>query len=347
MTLGLKIAGTILAFLAANWWVTTAFELISSPSDFGFIAGIMMLLGLVVVSVWLATKFKKYLKNSNRLIMIVMIGAMIMMTSACSRVDPGHVGIKVNYYGEDRGVDSYPIVTGFVWYNPVSSTVFEYPTYVQTAVWTKDAHEGNPVNEEITFNSKEGLIISGDISLAYRLDPEKVPAFYVKFRSDDINQFTHGFLRNIARDSFNEVAIQYTVEETYTKKEELLNKVRERINSQVSSYGVVLEQFGFIGAPRIPDAVMNAINGKIQAIQDAIRIENEIRQEKASAQKAIAKAEGEARSNEVLTRSITDSLLRWRQLQITEQAVQKWDGKRPMIEGNSSGLLLNITPPSH
>jgi regulator of protease activity HflC (stomatin/prohibitin superfamily) len=128
------------------------------------------------------------------------------------------VGIKVDLAGSQRGVEDLPIRTGWVFYNPAGSKVVEYPTYVQTAKWTHDLNEGRPINEEISFNTLQGLTVYGDISLSYHLDPAKVPAFYVKFRNDDIDQFTHGFLRNVARDSMNRVAANYTVEEIMGEK---------------------------------------------------------------------------------------------------------------------------------
>jgi regulator of protease activity HflC (stomatin/prohibitin superfamily) len=139
-------------------------------------------------------------------------------------------------------------------------------------------------------------------------------------------------------------------------KEEVVLKVCERINGQVSDIGVVLQQFGFIGAPRPPQNVIDSINMKIAATQNAMRVENEVRQTQAEAQKAIAKAEGEAKAaiaraegeakaNRVLAESITPELLQWRNLQIMEQAVARWDGKRPMVEGQGSGLLLQVPLP--
>jgi regulator of protease activity HflC (stomatin/prohibitin superfamily) len=262
-------------------------------------------------------------------------------------IGPGEVGIKVNYFGHGRGVEDFPLVTGVVFYNRVTTKVFHYPVYVQTAVWTQSMHEGRSVNEEITFNSKEGLIIAGDISLSYQLDSKMVPHFYVKFRSDDLASFTHGFLRNVARDHFNEVGSQYAVDEIYgPKKEEFLKLIRDRINKEVGVFGVHIEQFGFIGAPRLPQGVVEALNAKIRATQDAIRAENELRQAQAEAKKRVAAAEGEARSNEILTKSLSDVLLKWRTLEITQKAIEKWDGKRPMVEGAGSGMLLQLPLPA-
>src|SRR5262249_34442513 len=201
--------------------------------------------------------------------------------------------IKVNNLGPHRGVQDITLRTGLVLYAPVATTVFEYPTFVQTAVWTRSPNEGRPINEEVSFNSNEGLVFTADISLAYRLLEARIPHFYVQFRSDDLAGFTHGFLRNVARDAFNELGARYTAEEIYgTKREQFLAETRKRINGEVDAYGVHLEQLGFIGAPRAPAAIVDAINAKIKAIQDALRVENELRQARAQAAKDGAEAEG-------------------------------------------------------
>lgn len=273
---------------------------------------------------------------------LITLALFCLAAAGCgTRVEPGHVGIKVNLYGGNRGVQDLPVVTGMVWYNPFTSTVYEYPTFVQTATWQRS----RDVNEEITFNSKEGLIISADISLSYQLIAEKAPHFYVQFRSDDIDHFTHGFFRNIARDAFNEEAASYSVEELYsTRKEEFLAKVRSRVNGQVSAYGVKLEQLGFIGAPRLPENVMNALNGKIQAIQDAQAAQNKLQQTQAEAAQRVAAARGEAQANAALVQSITPDLIKWRTLMIQQEAVAKWDGALPQYSGGAQPFLMLPTP---
>jgi len=273
---------------------------------------------------------------------VVAFGVLVLSATVI-RIAPGYVGIKVNNLGPHRGVQDIALRTGLVFYAPVASTVFEYPTFVQTAVWTRSAHEGRPINEEISFNSGEGLVFTADVSLAYRLEESRVPHFYVQFRSDDLAAFTHGYLRNVARDAFNELAARYTAEEVYgTKREQLLGQVKERINNEVSRFGVHIEQLGFIGAPRAPQPIVDAINAKIKAIQDALRVENELRQARAQAAKDVAEAEGKARANQLLASSLSPVLLQWRQLEFTERAIGKWDGHRPMVEGQSSGLLLSL-----
>lgn len=283
----------------------------------------------------------------------------------CERVGVGNVGIVVDMAGSNRGVEKTPVRTGWVFYSPFSQSVVEYPVYVQTAVWTKDAHEGGENNDEISFNSRENLTVNGDISLSYKLDPQRVPWFYAEFKSDDLDRFTHGYLKNVARDQFNEVAGTYSVEDILgPKKEEFMHSVRDRINKELNPIGVQIQQLGFIGAPRPPETIIKAINLKISATQNAMQVENEVRAVRAQAEKNVAEAEGQAKSaiarakgqaeariaaaegeataNQKLANSITPVLLEWRRLELTGQAINKWDGRRPTVEGNSTGLLMQL-----
>lgn len=169
-----KVVCTALLILVSLFAVSVGLGWVSTPSDVGVVGGVCLLLTTVVAWYYYVTRYllkggsEMGKKNSHDFKNFLLIGVLFFVmsnTSGCSTVGPGYAGIKVNYYGSDRGVQTYPIVTGRVWYNPISETVLDYPTFVQTAVWTASAHEGSPNNEEISFNSKEGLVINGDISL--------------------------------------------------------------------------------------------------------------------------------------------------------------------------------------
>ena len=73
-------------------------------------------------------------------------------------------------------------------------------------------------NDDITYASNEGSTFSADIPCSFAIKSDRVPDFYVKFRSNDIHAFDEGFLKNIVRDAFNEVANQYTMEQLYGEK---------------------------------------------------------------------------------------------------------------------------------
>jgi regulator of protease activity HflC (stomatin/prohibitin superfamily) len=221
--------------------------------------------------------------------------------------------------------------------------------------WTRDTNEGHPINEEMGFNSKEGMEIFVDVSLSYAIEPRKVPDFYVKYRVNDLDLFTHGILRDIVRNSLNEVASTYVVEDIYgEKKAEFLGKVESQIQEKVSNVGVGIQQFGFIGAPRVPGVIATAITAKAQAIQESERAKNELFTTQAEAAKKIAEAEGDAKSavtraqgeadaNRIRQTSITPQLLELRRLENQRAYVDKWNGQLPSVQaGQGTGLLMEL-----
>jgi regulator of protease activity HflC (stomatin/prohibitin superfamily) len=224
--------------------------------------------------------------------------------------------------------------------------VFSYPTSIITAVWSKDTSEGRPVDESITFNTSEGTSISGDVSLSFSLNSDSVPNFYVKFRNDDIQEFLHGYLHNVARDALNEIASKYALEDLYgSKKEEFLSAVKVRINNDIGRYGSI-SQFGFTGALRMDPRIVEALNNKLKAVQNAITAENELRQTEANARKLVAQKAGEAEANNKLAQSISPNLLEWKRLEISEICAQKWDGKQPeFLSGGGNSLMLQLPVP--
>jgi regulator of protease activity HflC (stomatin/prohibitin superfamily) len=274
-----------------------------------------------------------------------------------TRIDAGHAGIEINLAGSQRGASDIPIRTGWVFYSPLKSQVIQFPTYVQTVKWTADLNEGHPVNEEMGFNSKEGMDIKADVSLSYAIDGAKVPEFYVKYRISDLDNFTHGILRDIVRNSLNEVASTYTVEDIYgERKTEFLNKVQAMIESKVEPVGVSVQQFGFIGAPRVPAVIANAITAKAQAIQEAERASNELATIQAEAAKKIAAAEGDAKSqvmraqgeadaNRIRQSSLTAQLLDLRRLENERAMIDRWNGQLPTVQSGQSGIMLQLPKP--
>ena len=291
----------------------------------------------------------------------VLIGVVFFFSTIAkvTRIEAGYVGVEVNLAGTQRGAADIPIRTGWVFYSPLRTQIIEFPTFVQTVKWTRDTNEGRAMNEEMGFNSREGMQIYCDVSLSYAIDPVKVPEFYVKYRVNQLEIFTHGILRDIVRNSLNEVASTYNVEEIYgVKKAEFLLKVQSLIQSKVTVVGVGVQQFGFIGAPRVPEVIATSITAKARAIQEAERARNELAMTQAEAAKKIAEAEGdaqsqinrakgEAESNRIRQSSLTPQLLELRRLEIQRAMIEKWNGQLPTVQSGqgAGGLILQMPRP--
>ena len=289
------------------------------------------------------------------LVVLLLLGVFLVRVT---RIEAGHVGVEINLAGKQRGASEIPVRTGWVVYSPLSTQIIEFPTYVQTVKWTKDTSEGHPINEEMGFNSKEGMEIFVDVSLSYAIEPLKAPDFYVKYRVADMEMFTHGILRDVVRNSLNEVASTYVVEDIYgEKKAEFLGKVEAMIQKKMASVGVGVQQFGFIGAPRVPAVIATAITAKAQAIQQAERARNELATTQAEAAKKIAEAEGDAKSlvtraqgeadaNRIRQNSLTVQLLELRRIENNRALIDKWNGQLPSVQtGQGGGMILQLPKP--
>ncbi len=288
----------------------------------------------------------------------VLVLAVVIGSASCTRVDPGHVGIRVKLAGSSRGVQNAPIVTGWVVYNPLAEQVIEFPTSVQNIVWTRDVHEGNPVDESISFASSEGVTINADVGLAFHVDADKAPRLYARFRQPDLMELAHGYVRNVVRDALSEAGAEMPVQEIYgSGKTHLLNTTHQRVSDRLAADGFVIDQLTFNSALRLPDNVVAAINRAMEATQNAIQSENQVRQVRAQADQAIAQAHGEAEAARQRAAGEADALLiRARaEAQANEiirlstspavnsyRALQRWDGHLPVVSGASQLPILTL-----
>lgn len=284
--------------------------------------------------------------------------AVIVFSSCAARVDAGHVGIRVKLAGSSRGVDDIPVVTGWVFYNPLTEQLVMFPTSVQNVVWTREAHEGAGHDESITFSSQEGVNINADIGLSFHIEPSMAPHLYLRFRKSDLMDLANGYVRNAVREGFNLVASQMPVQAIYgAEKSRLVSEVMKKLGDQLNKDGFVIDQLTINGALRLPENVATAINRAMEATQLSIQAENRVRQVKAEAEQAITQAEGqasaararargeadsrlitakaEAKANLILRASASPTVLQYR-------ALERWNGRLPVMNGGGALPLLTF-----
>src|SRR5271170_6609320 len=181
---------------------------------------------------------------SRLVLAVALIGGAFMLASSCTaRVDAGHVGIRVKLAGSTRGADDIPLVTGWVFYNPLTEQLVMFTTSVQNVVWTKDPHEGNPHDESITFSSAEGANINADIGLSFHIEPSQAPRLYLRFRKNDLQELANGYVRNAVREAFNVVASKVPVQDIYgAGKGQIVADVNKRLQDQLGKDGFLLDQ---------------------------------------------------------------------------------------------------------
>lgn len=264
----------------------------------------------------------------------------------CERIDAGHVGVKVNLYGDGKGVDDVTEVTGWVFYNPISTKIVEFPTYVQHIEYTRKVDEyGDLISDEsFIVNSKDGSEFHVSPILNYSVKREKVPYIFQKYRVE-LPQVEQGFLKTAVYDAFRIVANSYTADELIGNRELFELKVRQVLQKQLEPEGFMLSQF--TSNLVYPETFKKAIEAKNNAVQAALRAENEVKTAEAQAKIKIAKAEGnaqamltsakaEAEANRLKQQTITPMLLQL-------EWINKWNGQLPSTQlGSGTNMMYNI-----
>ena len=272
------------------------------------------------------TKFVRFVP----LLLIPLIA--IVPMSSCSRVEPGHVGIKVSNFGSSAGVSDHALGVGW-YFTPVGTNIYEYPIYTSTYAWTKSSTEQSQSDEEFPFQDRNGLNLSADVSVAYRVDPVKAPILFQKYRID-MAGIVAGPLRNAVRSALNEEAAGLGIEEIYgPKKAALLSAVQRDVARYFEPVGLHVEQLYWAPNIRVPDQVLSQINTKIANDQAALAAQANVATVKANADARIADAEGKAKASQ-----IEGDALRANPAILRQRAIEKWDGKLPTYSAGSGQL---------
>ena len=248
---------------------------------------------------------------------------LIFLFKSCERIDAGHVGVKVNLYGDNKGVSDVTEVTGMVFYNPITHNIYEFPTFIQHKEYTGE--------NAFIVNSKDGSEFHISPIINYSVKREKVPQIFAKYRRS-LNEIEDGFLKTNIYDAFRMTANSYTAEELISNRQLFETKVRATLDASLLPEGFIINQL--TSNLVYPETFKKAIEAKNNAVQGALMAENKVKQAEAEAKIKVATAEGnaqamltsakaEAEANRLKQQTITPMLLQL-------EWINKWDGKLPV-----------------
>lgn len=253
--------------------------------------------------------------------------------SNCTRVRPGEVGIKVNNFGNEKGVDNVTECTGRVWYVPWKHDIYKWPTYVQEAVYSNRSDEGKNTNTELSVSTNEGLVSSLDVAINFSVDPDKAIPIFVKYRKDLDNLINTKF-RNLFKSGFNEAASEYSAEELFEKRMEFQNKADSIIRQIMEPEGILIDKVMILNDIRPPQSVRDAIESKVEARQLAQQKERELQQVQADSAKTVTKANADAAAMRIQAEAERYAYEQKQKaltpLLVQQQFLEKWDGTLPI-----------------
>ena len=194
------------------------------------------------------------------LAILAVLGVLSFLVNSCERIDAGHVGVKVNLYGSGKGVDDVTACTGVVFYNPISTKIYEFPTFIQHKEYKKTADADN----SFIVNSKDGSEFSVSPIMNYSVKAEKVPAIFAKYRRS-LPEIEEGFLKTAVYDAFRLATNKYTADELISNRAVFEVEVRRLLEGQLLKEGFVINQF--TSNLIYPETFKRSIEAKNNAVQ--------------------------------------------------------------------------------
>lgn len=247
--------------------------------------------------------------KSKLIIGLMSLFMMMSVTSCMERVDAGHEGIKVNLYGSDKGVDDAVLVTGAVWYNPFTETVYEYPTYVQTVDY-----------EPFTINAQDGSEFIVDPTVSLKIIDGQSPAVFKKYRKD-LSEVIHSTLYNYVKDAFRIQLNQFSTDYIVSHRDSIEQSIERYLSASLNKENFQLEQL--TSGLKYPQTIVDAVDAKNKAVQEAMKVQNEVEVAKAEAEKLLVAARAEKEANLLREQALTPAILE-------KMWIEKWDGKLPV-----------------
>ena len=258
-------------------------------------------------------------------------------------IDSGEVGVQVN---SGKVVD-VPITEGFNFsINPMAELEV-YNVKAKSLELSGDNEKDTTeiINDAaITILTKDNLPIVVDVTVLYKLKDECAPHIRKEFGPDVIwdNKVIIPVARDVVRGVIGKDADIYSLNQ---KREAYADQIAvefaDKANSAIKKQCVSVDMVS-IRDIKIPKELTASIMIKNQMEEQTKTAELSIKRADAEAKVEIAKKEGIAKAQMALAKSITPELIKWKELEIQEEAVAKWDGKLPTTNMGNAVPFINV-----
>ena len=257
------------------------------------------------------------------LVIVIVVLAFILLLASTTSIPTGNVGV-LTLFGKVTGET---LAEGIHVINPLKSV---QKLSVQT----------QSVKESASVPSNEGLMISLDTSLLFRLNKDKAADVYQTVGADYADKIVEPTLRAAIRASTS----AHTANALYTNARELVQQqIQDELTKQLAPRGVIVENV-LLRDVQLPAMLKGSIEAKQQAEQDALRMSFILQKEKQEAERKRIEAQGIADFQKIVATGISPQLLEWKGIEATEKLAASSNTKVVIIGNPKNGLPLVLEP---
>ncbi len=273
-----------------------------------------------------------FFKYAKTLKIVGAVFAIIGLTSsAVVQVDAGEVGVQ-SVFGK---VQPSTLNSGLNFVNPLAKVVvFDAKTqnYTMSSVHDEGDKEGD---DAIRVLTADGLEVVVDLTVLFRIIPSEAPRVLREIGEDYKDKVVRPITRTMIRDN----AVYYDAVALYSlKRNEFQQRIYRDIENNFKKRGLVLEQL-LIRNINLPTSVKTTIESKINAEQDAQKMQFVLQKEKQEAERKRVEAQGIADYQKILSTGLSDKQLQYESI-IAQKELAKSPNAKVIIMGAKSAPII-------
>ena len=267
--------------------------------------------------------------NTFRIIglVLVLIG---LASSTFRQIDAGRIGVKTLFGKVQDGV----LYSGLNFVNPLMDVIeFEAKTQNYTMSGVHDEGEKSG-DDAIRVLSADGLEVSIDLTVLFRVKPDQAPTILSKIGKDYVDVIVRPLARTRDISAYYDAVALYS-----SKRDEFQSKIFKAIETDFVSRGLVLEQL-LVRNINLPESVKKTIESKINAEQDAQKMQFVLQKEKQEAERKRVEAQGISDYQKIITSSLTDKQLQYEMIKAQKELAASPNTKIIIMGGKGNSPLI-------
>jgi regulator of protease activity HflC (stomatin/prohibitin superfamily) len=248
---------------------------------------------------------------------IIWLVMSILLTN-CAVIRPGEAGVKqrLGKFGNDVTTQ------GTVLYNPLTTKVI------------RESIQTNNLELMLNLPSKEGLSVGSEISILFRLKSNKVASILQNIGPD-----YKSIITSVFRSASADVCSQFFAKDMHSgKRSDIEEAIKQRMGINLDEQGIVIEAV-LLKSIQLPKGLASSIEQKLQAEQDAMRMEFILQQAKLEADRKIIEAEGQRDAQKILAEGLTEEIIKMRSIEAFNELARSPNSKVIITDGKAPFLV--------
>jgi regulator of protease activity HflC (stomatin/prohibitin superfamily) len=206
--------------------------------------------------------------------------------------------------------------------------------YTMSGVHNEGAVEGD---DAIRVLTSDGLEVTIDLTVLYRVVASDAP----KLLRETGNDFRDKIVRPITRTKIRDNAVYYQAVDLFgSKRDEFQQRIYKGIEGDFKSRGLMLEQL-LVRNIALPASVKASIEAKINAEQDAKKMEYVLQKETQEAQRKRVEAQGIADYQRIINIGLTDQQLQYQQIIAMKELALSQNAKVIVMGKGNAPLIID------